>query len=124
MLKKMENAYAVCTALSKFLESFAPKYCATTTDAPAESPVKKPMTKLDRTEADPPTLASASFPTKRPTMMASTVLYSCCTRVPITIGKKKMRSCFQMTPSVIGFVILFFSLYPPPVSIISYISEK
>ena len=26
MLKKMENAYAVCTALSKFLESFAPKY--------------------------------------------------------------------------------------------------
>ena len=38
------------------------------------TPVKKPISRLSICEDEPPTAASASLPTKRPTMTASTVL--------------------------------------------------
>jgi len=74
--------------------------------------IKNVTTIVDKTAAGPPTLASAAFPTKRPTMIVSTVVYNCWINVPSMIGKKKINSCFQITPSVIAFFsIVFFPIF-------------
>ena len=51
---------------------------------------------------------NAAFPTKRPTITVSTVVYNCWIKVPSMIGKKNIRSCFQIIPSVIVFSSIFF----------------
>lgn len=76
---------------------------------PVRQPIKNVTTIVDKTAAGPPTLASAAFPTKRPTMIVSTVVYNCWINVPSMIGKKKINSCFQITPSVIAFFSIVFS---------------
>ena len=53
--------------------SRAPKRCDTTTQNPLASPMTKPSTRNDIPPVAP-TAASASTPTKRPTIMASTML--------------------------------------------------
>ena len=70
------------------------------TVAPDAKPTKKPTSRLIRLPVAPPTAASASLPTNRPTIIASAVLYSCWKKVPNRIGKKNASSCFQITPSV------------------------
>ena len=71
--------------------------------------IKNVTTIVDKTAAGPPTLASAAFPTKRPTMIVSTVVYNCWINVPSMIGKKNINNCFQITPSVIAFFSIVFS---------------
>ena len=71
--------------------------------APEDRPTKKPTIRLIRLPVAPPTAARASLPTYLPTMMASAVLYSCWKNVPSRMGKKKISSCFQMTPSMMLF---------------------
>lgn len=66
--------------------------------------MKKPLIRLMRAEVEP-TAARAGVPTKRPTMMVSTVLYICWKKVPSRMGKKKSSSCFQITPSVICWAV-------------------
>ena len=56
---------------------------------------------------EPPTAASASFPTKFPTTIASTVLYSCWKREPHKIGKKNRRINSVILPS--NMFKLFFT---------------
>ena len=76
--------------------------------------IKNVTTIVDKTAAGPPTLANASFPTKRPTIIVSTVVYNCWIKVPSMIGKKNIRSCFQIIPSVIVFSsIVFFPKFFP-----------
>ena len=41
-------------------------------------------------------------------MIVSTVVYNCWINVPSMIGKKKINSCFQITPSVIAFFSIVF----------------
>ena len=79
-----------------------------TTAAPFASPLKNVTTIVDKTAAGPPTLANAAFPTKRPTITVSTVVYNCWIKVPSMIGKKNIRSCFQIIPSVIVFSSIVF----------------
>ena len=66
------------------------------------NPIRRPIA----VPVPPPTAASASFPRNWPTTTASTVLYSCWKKVPSRIGKKNERSCFQITPSVIPFLLM------------------
>ena len=47
------------------------------TVAPEDRPTKKPMIRFKIGAEEPPTAARAPVPTKRPTIMVSTVLYSC-----------------------------------------------
>ena len=96
----MENAYAVCKLSFTECSSCAPKNWAITTVAPDARPVKKPTIRLTICAAEPPTLASAAFPIKCPTITVSAVLYNCWKNVPNTIGKKNSKSCLQIIPSV------------------------
>ena len=57
-------------------QSLAPKYRATTTPAPSETPLTKPVSKKIRLP-DEPTAAKASPPRKLPTIRESAALYSC-----------------------------------------------
>lgn len=72
--QRAERTKAVCTALERSSCSLAPKYWAMITAAPEDRPVKKPMSRFRIWDEEPPTAARASLPTKRPTIMASTVL--------------------------------------------------
>ena len=77
------------------------------TVAPEATPTKKPKSMLTNAPVEP-TAASASFPAKRPTIIASTVLYICWKNEPSRMGKKNSKSCFQMTPSVMPFTAVRF----------------
>ena len=79
-----------------------------TTAAPFASPLKNVTAIVYKTAAGPPTLANAAFPTKRPTIIVSTVVYNCWIKVPSMIGKKNIKSCFQIIPSVIAFISIVF----------------
>ena len=70
----MASAKEVCTACETASWFCAPKCWATTTVVPEEIPTKRLTRRLISTLVLPPTAASASVPTKRPTMTASTVL--------------------------------------------------
>ena len=83
--------------------------------APEDTPTKKPTSRLMMVPVVP-TAARAWVPTYWPTTMVSTVLYSCWKKVPMRIGKKKMSSCFQMTPSVMPFSFVFNAFSPIPLS--------
>ena len=74
------------------------------TVAPEDTPTKNPTSRLIMVPVVP-TAARAWVPTYWPTTMVSTVLYSCWKKVPIKMGKKKIKSCFQITP-----VVMLFSL--------------
>jgi len=67
------SSIVVCTAWNTPLLSCAPYRWEIITLAPVESPMKKPM-KVLMTGPVEPTAARASFPTKLPTTMLSTVL--------------------------------------------------
>jgi hypothetical protein len=71
-----------------------------TTDAPEDKPTKKLTMRLIRTMSDPPTAASAVFPTNCPRTTASTAEYSCCSSVPSMIGRKKASMPCKTGPSV------------------------
>ena len=96
----MDMAMPVCTVLLTRSLSPLPQNCAMMTVAPEDRPTKKPTSRLISVPAVPPTAAKASVPTYWPTTTASTVLYICWKKVPSRMGKKKYRSCFQITPSV------------------------
>ena len=66
-------------------QSLAPKYRATTTPAPNDTPLTKPVSRKIRLP-DEPTAASASPPRKLPTISESAALYSCWNRLLIKIG--------------------------------------
>ena len=68
---------AVWTARDTSSSSLAPMNWAMITVAPEDTPVKKPIIRFRIWAEEPPTAARASVPTKRPTIMVSTVLYSC-----------------------------------------------
>lgn len=97
-----------------------------TTAAPFASPLKNVTTIVDKTAAGPPTLANAAFPTKRPTIIVSTVVYNCWIKVPSMIGKKNIRSCFQIIPSVIVFssIVFFPKFFSSLTSLFLYIFCK
>ena len=97
------RAAAVCTAALTSCPRRPPKNWEIITVAPEDRPTKKPTIRLIRLPVAPPTAARASLPTYLPTMMASAVLYSCWKNVPSRMGKKKISSCFQMTPSMMLF---------------------
>ena len=99
----MPSAMEVCTAWLVSRLFPAPKYWDMITVEPAETPTKNPTRRFTIVPVPPPTAASALFPTKLPTIMASAVLYSCWKNVPRSIGKKKTSICFQITPWVILF---------------------
>ena len=93
------RATAVCTVRDTSCSCRAPKNWDMITVAPEERPTKKPTIRLIRLPVEPPTAASACLPTYLPTIMASAVLYSCWKKVPSRMGKKKISSCCQITPS-------------------------
>ena len=74
MAPAMERANAVCMDLEIFSSSLAPKCWDITTVAPAERPVKKPISRLITVPVPPPTAARACLPRNWPTTTASTVL--------------------------------------------------
>ena len=106
-----QKAVTVCTALLTPSSFPAPKHWEIMIVAPEASPLKKPRTRLIMTAGLPATAARASVPTKRPTMMASTVLYSCWKSMPIIMGMKKPMSFFQTLPEVRSF-LSFLSMIP------------
>ena len=55
----------------------------------ADKPTKKLTMRLIRTMSDPPTAASAVFPTNCPSCTASNAEFSCCSSVPMMIFRKK-----------------------------------
>ena len=63
-------------ALCSFSSFPAPKALPNTTLAPEENPTKKPVRSIEISPLEL-TAASAVVPTKRPTTMESTLLYSC-----------------------------------------------
>lgn len=67
-------AYALWRPAFAVFSFPAPVNCAMVTAAPEESPVKKPTTRATIWAEEPPTLASASFPTNCPTITLSIVL--------------------------------------------------
>ena len=69
-----------------------------TTEAPAVTATKKPMSTAMICEARPPTAARATVPTKRPTISPSTVLYSCWMQVPAAMGRKNTIRRFHTVP--------------------------
>ena len=99
------RAMPVCRARLMPSRSEAPQYWDMITVAPEETPRKKPLIRL-RMGPDAPTAARAAVPTKRPTMMVSTVLYICWKKEPSRMGKKNSRICFQITPSVMPLLEL------------------
>ena len=83
------------------------------TPAPTEAPWLKAMSRLI-SDVLALTAARALLPTDCPTMMESAVLYICWKKVPSRMGKKKYRSCFQITPSVMPLtaaISLFSSIF-------------
>ena len=79
----------------------APKNCDTMMLAPTEIPMNMTSIRLSMGPALP-TAASALSPTKRPTMMLSTVLYSCCAILPTSIGNVKVMILLTGSPSVMS----------------------
>lgn len=80
-----------------FFVSFAPKYCAITTPAPVDNPIKNP-TNILMMEVDCPTAARACELTKFPTTYESTVLYNCWNKFPTNNGKENINIDFHMLP--------------------------
>ena len=66
----------------------APKYCETMMLAPTEIPMNSTSIRFSSGPALP-TAARALSPTKRPTIMLSTVLYNCWAMFPSSIGIAK-----------------------------------
>ena len=73
---------------SILFSSLAPKACAIGIPKPAASPKTNPIIKKFNEPVEP-TAARAFVPQAWPTIMVSTVLYSCWKKLPINIGKKK-----------------------------------
>ena len=74
---------------------------------PLHTPIQNPMT-IKLMEPVEPTDANAPTPRYFPTIMVSTMLYSCWNKRPKTIGTKKPRISFGGDPKVISFTALFF----------------
>ena len=70
------SATVVWIVLRRRFQSLAPKYRATTTPAPSDTPLTKPVSRKIRLPEEP-TAASASPPRKLPTISESAALYSC-----------------------------------------------
>jgi hypothetical protein len=89
---------------------------STRTPAPTEIPTNNMINRF-RMGPALPTAASALSPTKRPTMMLSTVLYSCCAMFPISIGIMKFTIRAAGLPVVISTAAnfpFFFSIFISP----------
>ena len=98
-------AVAVCVDLRRFSMSFAPKYWEMTTLAPIVKPIARPIRVITIGIVEV-TAPSASAPTKFPTTMLSTVLYSCWNMFPMNRGKANFTRCFQIVPSVMSLTVL------------------
>lgn len=94
----------VSTARCSSLWSFAPKYLPMITVAPMENPLKKKTDILVIMVVEL-TAARAWVPTKFPTTMESTVLYSIWKMLPIMSGRANSRISRGMLPAVISFVL-------------------
>ena len=81
----------------------APKYWETMMLAPTEIPMNSTSIRFSSGPALP-TAARALSPTKRPTMMLSTVLYSCWAMFPSSIGIAKRTICVTGWPTRISTV--------------------
>ena len=88
-------------ALESSSRFWAPKYWETMMLAPTEMPMNRTIIRF-RIGPALPTAASALSPTKRPTMMLSTVLYSCWAILPISMGMEKRMICVTGFPSRIS----------------------
>ena len=122
---------AVAYARRSRSSRFAPKYCAAMTPKPDEKPVATASSRFV-SGAHVPTAPSAAEETKLPTMMPSTVVYSCCSSIPPSTGRVNRRIDFQTDPRVrlvciraalhfqtICFLTIwefrgFVNLFPPP----------
>ena len=103
--------------------SFAPKYCEMTTLAPIARPMKSPI-RVMTTGIVEVTAPSASAPTKFPTTILSTVLYSCWNIFPMKRGKANFTRCFQIMPSVMSFIVDLAKIFTPLfVEIVGYEAE-
>ena len=89
------------TALESSSRFCAPKYCDTMMLAPTEMPTNSTIIRF-RMGPALPTAASALSPTKRPSMMLSTVLYNCCAMFPSSMGMAKRTIWLTGLPSRIS----------------------
>ena len=80
---------------------FAPKYWDTIIPTPTEIPTNNTSSRF-RIGPALPTAASALSPTNLPTIILSTVLYSCCAIFPINMGIVKATIRFPGLPCVIS----------------------
>ena len=78
---------------------------AITTEAPTEKPSKKKTAMLVIMEVEP-TAARASLPTKFPTTIISTVLYSIWNTFPSISGSENRMICFTIDPLVIFTLVV------------------
>ena len=85
------------TTLARRSLSCAPKYWDTRMPAPVATPTNSASSRFRIGEALP-TAASALSPTYMPTMTESAVLYICCARLPISIGRENSRIRRQGAP--------------------------
>ena len=93
----------------------APKSCEITTEQPIPVPTAT-ITKSMVMDVEAPTAARASAPTILPTIILSTILYSCWNMFPRIIGMAKDIRPFATLPSVrfiffFSFLILVFSIF-------------
>ena len=83
--------------------SWAPKYWALRIPAPVAMPMNRTSSRF-RIGPAVPTAASAVSPIYWPTMMESTVLYSCWAKLPISSGIEKRARTVSGRPTVISCV--------------------
>ena len=89
--------------LERSSRCMAPKYWDTMMLAPTEMPINRTSIRF-RIGPALPTAARALSPTKRPTIMLSTVLYSCCAILPSSMGMVNRTICFTGLPTRISTV--------------------
>ena len=91
----------VCAALLMRSWFFAPYAWLMTAPAPSDRPLHTPMSMLIMLPVEP-TAPSAVSPTKLPTTMLSTALYSCWKSSPTVSGSAKSIYCRRILPCVIS----------------------
>ena len=97
------RAIDVCTAMLVFSSCLPPKYLATMTLAPMESPMKRFVTRFISAELEP-TAASAVSPTNFPTTTMSAALNRICSTLENMSGMENIRIFVKTGPSVISMV--------------------
>ena len=102
-----ESVIAVCTVSETSFLDPEPKYLATITFTPTESP-KKTFTSRFMSDEVEPIAASAFFPTNRPATIMSTALNKSC-RMPDNISGMVKETIFGSRAPSVMFMLYFFS---------------